>query len=146
MDETYNSLKVYLSNNFKNYISSVCDELIDYYGVEYKDTILERINSANFIFYINEEIRSLNKFKRAKTLKSEYKKINSFYVKVIRYITRLNKNKEIEESKIINSKIHDTTNYENYTNQDYIYRENILDGFFIKKWNMFYTTIFTWIK
>ncbi len=70
----------YCSNNFEKFKSIVCEELINYYGEEYRDLILSRINDTNFTFYINPKYNefltyNLKKKKNYRSLKREYNRL-----------------------------------------------------------------------
>ncbi len=46
----------HLKENFDSFKNSVINAMIDYYGEEYKEDIIERLDRVNFIFYGNKKL------------------------------------------------------------------------------------------
>ena len=55
----YEELKNYVGNYFENFKSIATEEIVNYYGEQYRDQIVSRINNTSFAFYINYS-RKLN--------------------------------------------------------------------------------------
>ena len=49
----FSEIQKYIMDNFESYKNEVIKELINYYGEEYRDLIISRVEDTDFIFYIN---------------------------------------------------------------------------------------------
>lgn len=81
MIEGCQNIKKHLESNFEMFKNIVVSEMIKYYGEEYKEEIISRINDTNFIFYINPKKRKLNKINRDKR-KDNFDEIEENYKQV----------------------------------------------------------------
>lgn len=133
----YNEIQEYLKANFERFISSVCDEFINYYGDRYKEEITHRLNDTNYIFYVNESKPLLNSFldhfnsdnltDNYTIIKKQYKKISKYFKRRKRYVDYYNaKNYNPEIFAIVNRKMLDTSNTQ-YSKEDMLLRESVLD-------------------
>lgn len=134
--DEYTKINEYLKNNFNKYLSLVCNELIDYYGKEYKDIITYRLYNTNFIFYVNETKPLFNSFSEFFDksnlndnyiiIKKQHKNISSLFKKLKNHEDNINdKNDDTEVLQIFNRKIYEKNNNK-YTEKDNAEREIIL--------------------
>ena len=62
MTDKYYEIRNYLSNNINDFKETVSEEFINYYGIEYKNEIISRLNDTNFVFYVNTNLRTFSSF------------------------------------------------------------------------------------
>ena len=84
----YNEIQKFIADNFESFKNEVINELINYYGKEYKEVLKSRINETNFIFYVSPRFNDLLMYNARK--KSNYKQLKKEY-KIIKRIIRRNK-------------------------------------------------------
>ena len=91
----YLKIKKYLEYNFNSFKDEVIKEFVNYYGEQYKDIIISRINNTNFIFYINPNYNEFFIYNNNKN-----KKLKKKYDKIQHII----KTKSLNNGQIFNSK------------------------------------------
>ena len=132
----YKNIHEYFEENFNNFLNSVCEELVSYYGEEYKDIITYRLYNTNFVFYVNEAeplfksyIGFLDKGNLTDNyiiIKKQYKSITNLFKKVKNHVDNLNADdSNIEILRIFNRKIYEK-NSNTYTEKDNAKRESTL--------------------
>ncbi len=95
---TFSSVQRYISNNFDSFKNEIIKELINYFGEEYKDIIVSRIEDTNFIFYIEPRYNEFLKFNIKR--KDNYRKLKKEYYRLQREI----RIKDLENGQVYNSK------------------------------------------
>jgi hypothetical protein len=73
-------------DNFESYKNEVIKELINYYGEEYRDLIISRVEDTDFIFYINPNFNDFLRYSEKK--KDNYKELKKVYYKLQREIKK----------------------------------------------------------
>ncbi len=91
MTDKYYEIRNYLSNNIDIFKEIVCNEFINYFGNEYKNIIINRLNNTNYIFYMNTDLHSFFTFpSKSDYAKANYNKLKKEYELLKKII---NKNK-----------------------------------------------------
>ncbi len=86
----YEELKNYVGNYFENFKSIATEEIVNYYGEQYRDQIVSRINNTSFAFYIN--------YSRKLKTKKDLLFISEYYKLIKKYMEKNNMSKEIYNS------------------------------------------------
>ena len=144
----YQKVQEHIELNFNSFLYSACEELIKYYGEEYRDIITHRLNNTNFVFYVKETeklVGTLEEIFNKESLDEDYKIIKKQHKKVTKYIKKNNElnseNEDVEVVKMVNRKAYDTSN-ENYNEFDKSFRENSLKDIVFKYGCSCYTPIY----
>ena len=152
--DEYKKIQEYFKENFDSFLSAVCEELIAYYGEEYRDIITYRLYNTNFIFYVKETeslVGILDKIldkeninERYKIIKKKHKQVTNYLKEVKKHVDDFNsKNDDLEVIKIVNRKIFDTSD-KDYSEVDKATRETEINRLMFKFGNTcaFFTPIY----